>query len=167
MLTGLLVACSGDRGEDGTAGGSVNGGMERRCGATFGHDPQGGPLALEVDLPRSVAARERAFVGSARIVNRGEEFASGVAASSADVYVTAAGNLVAMPFDRDSSGVVLALERMGTLDLPATGRLVSCNGGGEALPPGDYEVFVTASIAQESAELPLELVAGPLRLIVE
>jgi hypothetical protein len=104
------------------------------------------------------------FAGTVTVTSTGARV-SGVASPEADVYIVAAGKVVATPPPKDLIGQAVDLGVGASHMFTAPGTVRRCAAvGGELLSAGDYEVFAVVVI--NSGDGSVVIAGGPWRLEV-
>ncbi|OLF12547.1 hypothetical protein BU204_29010 [Actinophytocola xanthii] len=102
------------------------------------------------------------FAGTVTVAST-DRTVAGVTTPAAEVYVTAGGEVVAVPLAQDLVGRMIRLGPGERQVFPAAGSLRHC-ATGEALPAGRYEVF--AVVVVNSGDGQAVVVGGPWPLEV-
>ncbi|GAA2601110.1 hypothetical protein GCM10010435_95610 [Winogradskya consettensis] len=144
IATGLVfVGCAS--GDDGSAAPPESSAIEGRsldavgpaCGEPWQFNP--GDLTVTATFPTGAPAGPQPVAGEVEVTSRAA--VRGVAGPAADVFVVRDGLIVTMPMAQDAVGVRWELAAGQARTLPAQLVPLSCAPGGEALPPGSYQLY--------------------------
>lgn len=120
-------------------------------------------LAVTGEFPARVErGGDGLFTGTVTVTSSGARV-SGTTTPEADVYVTAAGEVVASALPKDLVGRVVDLDLGASQEFSARGTIQQCGGG--VLPAGHYEVFGMVVVTRDDGP-PVVVAGGPWPLEV-
>ncbi|GAB1645508.1 hypothetical protein [Krasilnikovia sp. MM14-A1259] len=119
-----------------------------RCGQPV-RAPAATALTVTGRFPTSVAANEQTVSGLVEVTSQAA--VKGVGAPQADLFLVRKGRIVTEPMPQDAVGVRWDLAAGQSRKIPAAATLMSCEPGGDRLPPGDYEMYARVAITPDDA----------------